>query len=142
MSTSLLTDHSLAGVFCMDANRIPLLQEEGIKHDLRWVALKLTGSTPQETLQKIGHGLLFPDWYGANLDALSDCLCDPEIFPADRGYVLLIQDLPSWCRQQPEALSDLISVLDNACATRNGPGHPAWVLIAHPITGLNTLPPA
>ena len=142
MSTSLLTDHSHAGVFCIDPNRIPLLQEEGIKHHLRWVALKLTGSTPQETLQKIGHNLSFPDWYGANLDALSDCLCDPEIFPANQGCVLLIQDLPQWRWEEPEALANLISVLDNACATRNGPGHPAWVLIAHPIAGLHTLPSA
>ena len=32
-------------------------------------------------LKQLGEALNFPDWYGANFDALHDCLTDPDCLP-------------------------------------------------------------
>jgi hypothetical protein len=36
----------------------------------------------RSVLRQLGKSLHFPDWYGANFDALFDCLCDPDWQPA------------------------------------------------------------
>lgn len=44
-------------------------------------------------LQAIGRAFAFPQWYGANLDALYDCLTDlPE--RAGPGWVVVLERLP------------------------------------------------
>jgi RNAse (barnase) inhibitor barstar len=44
-------------------------------------------------LKAIGRAFAFPQWYGANLDALYDCLTDlPE--RGERGWVVVLERLP------------------------------------------------
>jgi RNAse (barnase) inhibitor barstar len=47
----------------------------------------------KSVLKAIGHAFAFPGWYGANLDALYDCLTDlPE--HREPGWVVVLERLP------------------------------------------------
>jgi len=47
----------------------------------------------RSVLQAIGRAFAFPEWYGANLDALYDCLTDlPE--RSEAGWVVVLERLP------------------------------------------------
>jgi len=47
----------------------------------------------KSVLQAIGRAFAFPQWYGANLDALYDCLTDlPEL--REPGWVVVLERLP------------------------------------------------
>lgn len=64
-------------------------------------------------LRAIGRALAFPAWYGANLDALYDCLTDlePAQGAAGPGLVLLVDGLPDgpgFDAGQREALLDVL----------------------------------
>lgn len=60
-------------------------------------------------LKAIGRAFAFPDWYGANLDALYDCLTDlPE--RGEPGWVVVLARLPgepTFGETQREALLDV-----------------------------------
>jgi len=48
--------------------------------------------TKQRLLSVLAHGLEFPSYFGANWDALMDCLTDMTWAPAE-GYVILLSGL-------------------------------------------------
>jgi RNAse (barnase) inhibitor barstar len=57
----------------------------------RCVQVDLTNlRTRKAALQAIGKAFGFPRWYGANLDALYDCLTDLPESQATPGYVVLL----------------------------------------------------
>jgi RNAse (barnase) inhibitor barstar len=59
---------------------------------LRCARIDLEGCAGKDdTLARIGAALGFPDWFGANWDALFDCLNDLEWLPA-AGYVLVLEN--------------------------------------------------
>jgi RNAse (barnase) inhibitor barstar len=74
-------------------------------------------------LKAIGRALEFPDWYGANLDALYDCLTDlPE--RGDQGWVLVLERLPVGPRfdgEQRDALLDVFRDAGEVFADRGVP---------------------
>jgi hypothetical protein len=78
-----------------------------------------------EVLTAFGHDLLFPEWYGANLDALSDCLTDLSWREAT-GYVLCITgaDTASVEDQGLAALNDVLASVVDEWRTR---GVAFWV---------------
>jgi hypothetical protein len=43
------------------------------------------GHRSKARLSQLGNALNFPIWYGANFDALYDCLCDPKTGNRPRG---------------------------------------------------------
>ena len=57
--------------------------------------------------------LCFPEYFGWNWDALSDCLRDLGWIPADR-YVLLIDHAEMLLRDEPEGRKLLFSILRRA----------------------------
>ncbi len=71
-------------------------------------------------LLAIGHALRFPDWYGANLDALHDALSDLSWLPP--GQVSLIWSYPEAFRlADPSAYQDVVDILRTAeQASRDG----------------------
>jgi RNAse (barnase) inhibitor barstar len=64
-------------------------------------------------LKSIGRAFSFPDWYGANLDALYDCLTDlPERgFP---GWLVVLERLPDQPRFSAEQRAMLLDVFRDA----------------------------
>ncbi len=98
-------------------------------------------STLAGALKKIGTALSFPAWYGVNLDALFDCLTDPEC-QAGRGCLISITGTHRLAAAQPEAFSTLLDVLQSAAETLRDDGTPFWVLVDTPGPTLNALPEA
>lgn len=45
--------------------------------------------TPAQMHKKLKDALLFPEWYGNNLDALFDCLCEAEVSLTLQGWKTL-----------------------------------------------------
>ena len=77
----------------------------------------------QETLRELGKAWQFPLWYGTNLDALHDCLTDPD-WQAKKKIILKITGLDTLKNSHPEAFSTLNEVLRSAAAIRSAATHP------------------
>lgn len=98
-------------------------------------------STLAGALKKLGTTLNFPAWYGANLDALFDCLTDAECL-ANRGCIISIIGTRRLAAAQPDAFSTLLDVLQSAAETLREDGTLFWVLVDTPNPALNALPEA
>jgi RNAse (barnase) inhibitor barstar len=61
-------------------------------------------------METLARGLALPDYFGANWDALADCLTDLEWVPA-KGYVLVLRGLAGIARQSPKDYAMLLDVL-------------------------------
>ncbi|MFF3380333.1 barstar family protein [Streptomyces sp. NPDC002680] len=60
--------------------------------------------------------LRFPDWFGANWDALADCLGDLEWWPATRGRLLLVRNWQAYAAARPEEWKTLQEIFADAAA--------------------------
>lgn len=94
-----------------------------------------------EALRQIGTALHFPTWYGANFDALFDCLTDPD-GQAGNGLVLLINGTDSLQQAESENFSTLVEVFQAVADARRETGHPCWILLDTPARGIVALPEA
>lgn len=93
----------------------------------------------QEILQELGNACKFPLWYGANLDALHDCLTDPD-WQSKKKLILQITGLDALQHSHPDDFSTLIEVLRSAAATRSAENHPLWILLGSPAPDVANLP--
>jgi len=66
-----------------------------------------------DLLQCLGTALAFPDWYGANFDALFECLSDPD----SPAHIHLL-GLEGFANRNPDDFSILLEVLRAACDAR------------------------
>lgn len=94
-----------------------------------------------EALRQIGTALHFPTWYGANLDALFDCLTDPD-WQAGNGLVLLMNGTDSLRHAESENFSTLVEVFQAVTEARRETGNPCWILLDTPARGIAALPEA
>ncbi|WP_332875052.1 barstar family protein [Streptomyces geranii] len=60
--------------------------------------------------------LRFPDWFGANWDALADSLGDLEGWPATRGRLLLVRNWQAYAAARPEEWKTLQEIFADAAA--------------------------
>jgi hypothetical protein len=67
----------------------------------------------------------FPDWFGGNLDALSDCLTDFSWRPA-QGYVITLSG-SARLAAMPTSFAALNEVLSFAVEAWQARGQPFWV---------------
>jgi RNAse (barnase) inhibitor barstar len=74
-------------------------------------------------------GLALPDYFGANWDALADCLTDLEWAAAD-GYVLVFRGVAALARQSPVDYRTLLEVLSEAVSFWQQEDVPFYVLLA------------
>lgn len=100
-----------------------------------------TSKNSQETLRELGKAWKFPLWYGTNLDALHDCLTDPD-WQAKKKVILKITGLEALKNNHPEAFSSLIEVLRSAATIRSAENHPLWILLTSPAPDVANLPDA
>lgn len=83
-----------------------------------WRLAALDGAyshTKAEVLTALGAALNLPDYYGANFDALADCLADLET-----PTVLLWDDWGSFAREDERAFSILRRILEGRARTDPG----------------------
>lgn len=95
--------------------------------------------TIDDVLRHLGTALHFPVWYGANFDALYDCLTDSDWQPG-KGQVLLINGLESLRRSDSENFATLIEVFLASAELRRDSGMPFWILIDTVAPGIPELP--
>ncbi len=71
-----------------------LLRRWAEKNGHRFVLIECSDCVDKRSvLRTIGRAFAFPEWYGANLDALYDCLTDlPD--RGEPGWVVVIERLP------------------------------------------------
>ena len=142
MSEYFISRTDQAGIYYLPATRRSALAAAIGKTGLHPVKLAIQPDTNiRDVLVRIGSLLQFPDWYGANFDALFDCLTDPEC-QAGRGCLISITGTHRLAAAQPEAFSTLLDVLQSAAETLRADGTPFWVLVDTPSPALNALPEA
>lgn len=90
-------------------------------------------------LGELGKALDFPDWYGANLDALHDCLADPD-WRGHHGVALLIDGLDTLRRKSPPAFLSLLEVFASATGEASTEKQPLWIVLDIPAPGIAELP--
>jgi RNAse (barnase) inhibitor barstar len=90
-----------------------VLQQWSTAAGHRYVLADLTNlRTRKAALLAIGKVFGFPRWYGANLDALYDCLTDlPETQPAP-GYVVVLMGFGEGAPREGLSAEDRAEVLD------------------------------
>jgi len=86
-------------------------------------------------LQQIGAALAFPTWYGANFDALYDCLSAPTT-PA----TICLCGLSGYARQQPDEFAIFIDVLHAACEARAQDDLPLCICLDTPVRDIPRWP--
>jgi len=81
----------------------------------RYVEVDLAGSSSKKAvLQAIGRALGFPKWYGANLDALYDCLTDLPERGEVRAWLIVLRHLPGAPVLDDEQRARLLDVFRDA----------------------------
>jgi RNAse (barnase) inhibitor barstar len=89
-------------------------------------------------LTALGRDLDFPDWYGANFDALNDCLTDFSWREAP-GYVITLTGADA-LHAIPDSFNALNEVFSSAIEQWQAQHIPLWVLYQLSADGLATLP--
>lgn len=126
------TDMGRAGLYFLPAWQQPVLEAPARAAGFRVVHAYLGDcSDSTQALFALGDQLEFPDWYGANFDALYDCLTDPEWLPGP-GHLIFVEGLAMLRLREPEAFATLIEVLQTASDERRTRERPFWLLIDQP----------
>lgn len=137
MATSLFAQTTLAGPYRLPPQRLAAVQEEIASNQIP--SINLPPATAKDTcawLAEAGKTLAFPGHFGANFDALYDCLCDQECL-AQAQLVLFIHDIRALGE---ESCDVLIAVLQAAADEWREQGRALWALFLTPGLDLDALP--
>lgn len=92
-----------------------------------------------EALEIIGRSLGFPEWFGHNWDALTDCLLDMGWRPAE-GYVVILDHCDGLHARAEADFVTLLQVFQNAANEWREQGVPFWCLVDMQADGIAWLP--
>jgi len=142
MTQSFLNKASNAGLYYLPASRQHLLSGLVSHAHLSLLVVDIAPLRALgEILAELGRALQFPTWFGANFDALHDCLTDPD-WQKGKPIAISINGLGELQQHDPEAFSTLIEVLASAAGERTAEKHPLWILLDAPAQGIPALPEA
>lgn len=142
MSDNPLKDAATSGLYHLPPSRVAAV--EALADRARFCLMKADiaeQTSVENTLSRLGSALKFPIWYGANFDALFDCLCDPDWQPS-KGHVLLINGLARLRTSDPDDFATLIEVFQAVAEARRERMEPFWILIDTPARGIPAFPEA
>lgn len=91
---------------------------------------KATGKT--NFLKKVAQELNFPEYFGMNWDALSDCLTDMS-WKSASGYVLLFSDIQSLSKCAPADMEIIREILDSSTQYWKQRKIPFYILLSETI---------
>ena len=129
-----LSDASKSGVYRVSRTDEILDATEGSA--LQVSRIPLTGAADKQALmQRIASELHFPSWFGANWDALEDCLADLS-WSAAHGHVLLFEGTASLAEDERGILLDVLAA---AAASWMERGRPFFAVFLDGPAGLADL---
>ncbi|MCK6407505.1 MAG: barstar family protein [Rhodocyclaceae bacterium] len=136
----LLARQELAGIYHLPHSDCKALKQATLALHFGWLQADFGESREVgNILGKIGKDLRLPDWYGANYDALSDCLSDLSWNTAP-GYVLLISGADELHAHDEAAFETLNDVLTAVIENWQQEKVPFWVFYDMRPNGLASLP--
>lgn len=136
----LLADARFAGIYHLPHSDRRALRQAVKSLDFGWLEADLEELRDiAAILEKFGAALKLPDWYGANYDALADCLSDLSWQPAP-GYVLLLKGVDELHAHAPQAFDTLNEVLTGVIEGWQQDNTPFWVFYDMRADGLAPLP--
>ena len=142
MSEIFIRKADQAGIYYLPATRRAAAEAAAEKAHLRPTLVNISrGMQSAALLKQLGEALNFPDWYGANFDALHDCLTDPD-WATGKGLALFLTGTGSLHKSDPDGLATLIEVFQAVASELGRSGTPFWVLLDSPATDIPTLPEA
>lgn len=110
------------GVHRVDPADGPALLTQVLQHRHRLVRIDLAKANSKATVMAaLGSALHLPDHFGGNLDALADCLTDPDYAPTGVVFIEHLKDQPGLMSE------DLLEVFEDAIAARLTRQAPFWV---------------
>jgi RNAse (barnase) inhibitor barstar len=92
-----------------------------------------------EMLAAGGHALRFPEWFGQNWDALTDCLLDMGWLPAT-GYVIILDHCDGIHGRAEADFVTLMQTFQQAAETWREDNIPFWCLVDMQADGIAWLP--
>lgn len=133
--TPLLGDAKRAGVFRVTADQRPAIGSaaRGLGFALRTVDLASAGGKP-DLMGAVSRALAFPEWFGANWDALEDCLTDMSWLPAP-GYAVLMSGCERYRASDPEGFQTALDIFADASQFWRAEGVAFWTLVDLPQAG-------
>lgn len=141
----ILRRSDLSGVYAL-----PFSGRGGVEHAVAACGHRLLVADCEDSedvgivLALLGRDLQLPDYYGANYDALADCLTDDAwAAPAGgevAGQVLVIAGADPLKSADPEGFDTLCAVFAAAAEFWREAGVPFWVFFDLPADGLVDLP--
>lgn len=136
----LLAQPQFGGIYHLPHSDCKALKQAAHALHFGWLQADFGKSREIATiLEKIGKDLRLPDWYGANYDALSDCLSDLSWNTAP-GYALLISGADELHAHDKPAFDTLNEVLAAVIENWQSEKVPFWVFYDMRPNGLATLP--
>lgn len=138
-AAELLADATQGGAYFVDARDRTALIEAAGTLGLVVVTIDCTLAAGRDAgLARMAQALQFPEWFGANWDALQDCLGDLSWLPGT-GYLLVLDHTGGWREAEPDDFAILLDVLDAAAADWATRGVPFWALLPLPSAELADL---
>ena len=136
---SLFADSSRAGVY-----RLPQTHHENLE-----IGAGLAGCcvfhidlararNKTDLLEKIGHDMAFPEWFGHNWDALNDCLLDMGWRPA-LGFVVILKNAEMVQSRAESDFACLLKIFADVADERCSDGVPFWCLVDIPASKIPAL---
>jgi hypothetical protein len=133
--TERLKDPSRSGVY--RASRSDAVEEAVAGTRLNFARVSLQGVAGKEgLLAAIAASLAFPGWFGANWDALEDCLTDLSWREAE-GHVVVFTELASTALD--DELGILIDVLASSAEYWAARGKPFFAVLVDPERALGLM---
>lgn len=132
MRDSLFSQAPRAGTYRLATIDAQALATTARHHNFTLLTAELSGEKSlANVLAKLGGALGFPDWYGSNLDALHDCLTDPDWQGPghSKGTIVVLTGLETLHAKHPGDFANLVAVLQSACETWRHDGYPFWALV-------------
>lgn len=126
---ALLADPAQAGTYFVDVRDREALVEAGSGLRFSVLPVDLRGcADAHAALLGIAETLRFPEWFGENLDALSDCLNDLSWLSAE-GYVVVLEHTDDWRTQDPESFETAVEIFNEAAARWAEDRVPFWAFV-------------
>jgi hypothetical protein len=124
----LLIDPGEAGVFVRPADAAALDAAAERAGLTRWTVDLAGVRTKEALLAMLAERLEFPEWFGANWDALNDVLAE-RAWEQSKGVVLILERCGELAYADPEAFETALEVLDSVAESCYDEDIPFWVFI-------------